>query len=214
MKNIKEIYKEYKIMPNLVQHQVRVAAVAMQICESIDLEVEKENIIKACLLHDMGNIIKFKLDQFPDFLSPEGLEYWEKVKYDYILKYGNSEHQASRDIATELGVSDKIIELLDCIDSTSVEIIKMEDDFTKKICIYADNRVTPFGIVSIEERSLEAKERYKNHPHAFNEEKRIFFIQNMNLIENQIFSHCKIKSEDIDDESIKKYLDLIIDYSI
>jgi len=202
MKNIIDIYKEYKIMPNLVMHQIRVAAVAMQICDSLTINIDKESIIKACLLHDMANIIKFNLEYFPELNKPEGIDFWQNVKNDYILKYGNNEHEASLLIARELGVSNRIYDLIYCIDSSSVEMIAKEDDFSKKICMYADNRVTPHGVVSIEERSLEAKERYKNHPHSFNEEIRIFFMENMFSIEKQLFSKINIKPEDINDESI------------
>lgn len=214
MKKITDIYKDYKIMPNLAMHQMRVASVAMQICDSLDIEISKDDIIKACIFHDMGNIIKFNLDHFPDWNNPEGSEYWQSIKNDYISKYGKDEHKASLDIARELGFFDKVLSLIDCIDSVSVEIIRIEDDFAKKICIYSDNRVTPHGIVSVDERSLEAKERYKDHPHAFDEESRQFFNKNLNLIEKQIFSHSNIKPEDIDDLSIEKYLGELQDFSI
>ncbi len=214
MKNIVEIYKDYRIMPNLVMHQIRVAAVAMQICESLDIEVDKESIVKACLLHDMGNIIKFKLDHFPEFIEFEGLEYWENIKYQSILKYGNDEHKASLEISKELGVSSYIYDIIDSVDSSYVEIISKEEDFGKKICFYADNRVTPYGVASLLERNVEAKERYKNHPHSFTEEERIYFMKNNIEIEKQIFSHTSIRPEDINDESIKNYLEKLKDYSI
>ena len=214
MKNIKEIYKEYNIMPMLALHQMRVAAAAEMICDSLDIPIDKKSIITACLLHDMGNIIKFKLDKFPKWNEPEGTDYWEKIKYDYILKYGNDEHIASIKIAEEIGVSSYIKDLINCVDSSSVEILKMENDFCKKICLYADNRVSPQGIVSAEAHSLDALERYKDHPHAFSEDKRNFFNENLFSIEDQIFSHSKIKPEDINDESVKEYLEKLIDFSI
>lgn len=214
MKKITEIYKDYKIMPNLAMHQMRTASVAWEICDSLDIEIDRDSIIKACIIHDMGNIIKFKLEHFPKFCEPEGMEYWQNVKYDYILKYGNNEHLASEIIAKELEMSDRIIELVNCIDSASVEIIALENDFSKKICMYSDNRVAPYGIVSARERSLEAKERYKDHPRAFDDEKRKFFMDNIDLMEKQIFSHSKIKPEDIDDDSIKNYLEKMVDLSI
>ncbi len=201
-------------MPNLVMHQVRVAAVAMQICENLSLNIDKESIIKACLLHDMANIIKFNLNYFPEHNKPEGIEYWQGIKNEYILKYGNDEHQASLLIARELGVSEQIYNLIYCIDSSSVEMIAKENDFSQKVCMYADNRVTPFGIVSIEERSLEAKERYKDHPHSFDEERRSFFMENMFLIEKQIFSGLNIKPENINDESIVDYIEKLKVFSI
>lgn len=214
MKNIKEIYKDYNIMPKLQIHQLRVAAVAEMICDSLDVSIDKESIVKACLLHDMGNIIKFKLDKFPEWNKPEGTEYWEKVKYDYILKYGNDEHHASIEIAEELGVTEYIKDLINCIDSSSVEIIKMENDFCKKICLYADNRVSPQGIVSAEDHSLDALERYKDHPHAFSEDKRKFFNGNLFSIEDQIFSHSNIKPDDINDENVKEYIEKLLNFSI
>lgn len=214
MKNIIEIYKEYKIMPFLMKHQMRVASVAMQICESLDMKIEEENVVKACLLHDMGNIIKFNLNNFPEQNEPEGIEYWQKVKDEYIEKYGKNEHKATIQIGEELGVSQRILELINCVDSSTIEILAMDDDFNKKICMYADGRVTPHGVVSIEERSREAKERYKDHPNTFDEENRLHFNKNLNLIENQIFSHSNIKPEDINDESVKKYLEKLQDFSI
>ena len=201
-------------MPNLAMHQLRVAGVAMQICESLDTNIDTNSVVKACLLHDMGNIIKFNLNHFPELNEPEGLVYWQGIKNDYISKYGNDEHKASLEIAHELGISRYILSLIECVDPDSVEIINKEDNLEKKICIYSDNRVTPHGVVSTEERSLEAKERYKDHPHAFDEESRQFFNENLNLIEKQIFSHSNIKPEDIDDSSVEKYLLGLQDFSI
>lgn len=201
-------------MPNLVMHQMRVAAVAMQICESLNISVDTDSVVKACLLHDMANIIKFNLEYFPEHNEPEGLEYWQKVKDEYIVKYGSNEHSASLVVAQELGVSSYIYELVNCVDSSSVEDIALGDDFGKKICIYADNRVTPYGVVSAEEHSMEAMERYKNHPLAFNEESRSFFNKYLFSIEDQIFLNSNIKREDIDDESIIVYIKKLENISI
>ena len=79
-KNISEIYEEYKIMPNLREHMLRVAGAASLICDNFTEPLNKEEIISACLLHDMGNIIKFKLDYFPEFNKPEKAEYWQNVQ--------------------------------------------------------------------------------------------------------------------------------------
>jgi len=214
MKNIIEIYKEYKIMPILMMHQMRVAAVAIEICESLDVEIDKENIVKACLLHDIGNIIKFKLDHFPKENEPEGIDYWQQVQDEYILKFGINEHLASLLIAKELNVSSAVYNLIDSVEPSYVEKIAIGDSLGQKICLYSDNRVNPYGVVSIDERNMEAKERYKNHPHAFNEEDRIIFMKNMEEIEKQIFSHSKIKPEDINDESIKDLLEKLKSYTI
>jgi 5'-deoxynucleotidase YfbR-like HD superfamily hydrolase len=57
-------------MRNLQLHQLRVAAVGQIICESIPDFDETEEVVTTCLLHDMGNIIKFDLNYFPEFLEP------------------------------------------------------------------------------------------------------------------------------------------------
>src|SRR3989344_7719535 len=100
------------IMPSLQLHMFRVTSVAQIICESLGENVilvseahpesgswtsqddAKNNILSACLLHDMGNILKFNLDLFPEFLQPEGKEYWQKVKDSFEKKYGKDEHEA------------------------------------------------------------------------------------------------------------------------
>src|SRR5436305_1624080 len=109
---ITEIYEKYKIMPNLQLHQLRVAAVAKKISDNLVTQVDKAAVVEACLLHDMGNIIKFNLSkspQFPSFLEPEGLKYWQAVKDDYLQKYQTEdEHQATLAIAKEIGASAKV----------------------------------------------------------------------------------------------------------
>jgi hypothetical protein len=111
MRKIKDIYEEYKIMPNLQMHQLRVAGVVSQLCDSLNLEVTKETLIITCLLHDMGNIIKSRLDYFPEFIKPEGLGYWQNVKDEFIQKYGEDEHEATVQIIKELGLPERVVNL-------------------------------------------------------------------------------------------------------
>ncbi len=201
-------------MPNLQLHQMRVASVAWQICDSLLVNIDRESVVIACLLHDMGNIVKFDLNHFPKYNEPEGIDYWQKVKDYYISKYGKDEHIVSFKIAQELELSEKILNLIIKTDPHIVLEIRNCDNLAEKICNYADQRVNPYEIVSIKERNDEAKERYKNHPHAFDDEHSNFFLKNMKDIEEQIFSHSKIKPEDIDNESIKIYLEKLQDILI
>lgn len=201
-------------MPILAVHLFRVTAVAWQICDSLETPVDKDSIIKACLFHDIANIIKFDLSYFPEHNQPEGQEYWQKVKEECIEKYGNSEHTASVKIVRDLGLSDYVAHLVDVIEPEYIQEVNQGLDLGEKIGIYADNRATPHGVVSIEERNLEAKKRYEHHPHVFTEEAREFFMKNMRSIENQIFSHLKIKPEDINNESIAPYLEKLKNFEI
>src|ERR1035437_2830314 len=110
-RKILEIYSEYKIPPNLQRHMFWVAAVATMICDNFDEPLPKEDIITACLLHDMGNIVKYELGYFPEFLKPEGLEYWQNVQNEFREKYGEDEHKVTFLITKEFGLSDRIVEL-------------------------------------------------------------------------------------------------------
>lgn len=199
-RNIIDIYKEYKIPPNLQTHMLRVASVASIICDNLTEQVDKENIITACLLHDMGNIIKFKMDVFPEFFEPEGVEYWQKVKDEYIAKYGPDEHHASLEIVKELKMSERIFDLADAPSFIGAPHNAESEDYGMKIVDYSDVRVYPHGVVSIEERFLDLRKRYVQHGPDTPE--RAAFEGALREIQTQIFSKCKIKPEDITDQAI------------
>jgi hypothetical protein len=214
MKKIEDIYKEYKVMPILALHQLRVAAVAMQICDSLSVKLDTDSIIKACLLHDIANIIKFDLTYFPHAVEPEGIDYWQSVKAECIEKYGKSEHVASAKIVKDLGQSAYVSRLVDMIEPEFVKEINSGNDLGEKIGVYADNRVTPHGVVSLSERLVEVKKRYEKHPHSFNDETHESYKKDIKEIENQIFSYSKIKPNDINDKSIEIYLEKLKNYEI
>src|SRR5205823_967909 len=118
--NILEIYKKYQIMPQLAEHQLRVAAVASLICENFQGDIDMQNIVTACLLHDMGNIVKFNFDtetlkKLHGVVSPEQAKQWEQVKQEFLAKYGGGSHNVTMKIVDELGVGERIRELVDCV---------------------------------------------------------------------------------------------------
>lgn len=227
MKKITDIYQEYKIMPNLVEHHLRVAGVAMQICDSLDIDVDREMLITACLVHDMGNIIKFKLGYFPESIETEGLEYWQQVQNDYIEKYGKDEHYATLEIVKELGLGVEVYELVACIGFLTAKETVDSQDFNKKICSYADMRTGPNGIISLEDRLLDAKNRYEqaetsssiinrgsDYPVGTTDNLRDVFETSMRSIEKQIFEHCSIRPDEINDESVNGEMEKLREYSL
>lgn len=201
-KTISEIYSEYKIIPSLQEHMLRVTAVAIIICDNFTEPIPKEDIIKACLLHDMGNIIKFKMDVMPEFFQPEGVEYWQKVKDEFIEKYGDNEHKATVKIMEELDISKDIITIADQNRFSLLCSHQDSDNYSVKILHYADGRVNPFGVVSYEDRMEDARRRYVNHKNKVEEDQRKKLVDCGKEIEKQIFSKCKIKPEDITNEVV------------
>jgi hypothetical protein len=214
-RKITEIYTEYKIPPNLQRHMLWVAAVATMICENFDEPLPKEDIITACLLHDMGNIVKYDMSVFLDLLEPEGTEYWQKVQDEFTEKYGKDDHQANMKIAKELSLSESIINLINQISFHNYCTHSFGNDFSAKIILYADARVDPHGIVPYDERMEEAKKRYQNRKgFIFEEQERQKFVACGRDIEKQIFTKCKIKPEDINDETVKPIIEKLKDFMI
>jgi hypothetical protein len=213
-RNILDTYKEYKIMPTLQMHMLRVAAVASLIYDNFDSVLEKKDIlVTTCLLHDMANIIKSNMTDFPHFFEPEGVEYWQKVKDAYIAKYGSYEHHATIAIMKELGVPERCIELADGIHFSLLCKQRDQDDFIIKIIQLADKRVSPHGVTSFLDRIAEAKERYK-HKNIGREAEREMLVSCGVDIENQIFAKCKIKPEDINDASVAPIIEELKNFVI
>jgi hypothetical protein len=211
---ILEVYKKYKVMPQLQLHQLRVAAVAEQICDNLTVPVDSVSVIKACFLHDMANIIKFDLSVFPKFLEPEGLEYWQSVKDEYIVKYrSQDEHDATIAIAQELGVSPKVQELVSIVGFKQASDNAAASDINRKICAYADMRVGPHGIITLEDRLIDGAKRYKGK--TFDTGARSDELaDSLRQIENQIFDVSKIQPSDITDESTAPLVEQLKIYEI
>ena len=219
---IQKLYSLYKIMPSLQMHQYRVAAVGKTLCELYEIGDDATNIIAACLFHDMGNIIKFKLELFPDFLEPEGFDYWLKVKKEYHQQYGDDEHEATLKIVKQLFDDElrsssrrknkelrkeRVIELIDAIGFSNAQYNYECDDIGRKIAAYADMRVEPYGVTTLAHRLEDGHKRFKLHkPFVSNE---VFFndmAQFLEKIEQQLFKSIEIKPSDITEESMKKYI--------
>jgi hypothetical protein len=215
MRKISDIYQQYKIPLNLQRHMLWVAAVATIICDNFDEPLPKEDIVTACLLHDMGNIIKYELGYFPEFLEPQGLEYWQKVQDEFREKYSRDEHKVTFLITKELGLSDKIIELASGNGFQLLCKCRDAEDILMKMMHYCDNRVGPYGILSYDERMEEARKRYQNREgYIIEDDKRQKLVACGKDIEKQIFAKCKIKPEDINDETVKLIIESLKDFVI
>jgi len=216
MKKIADIYQEYELISALRLHQLNVAAVADQICESFKIPIDRDLIITAALFHDMGNVVKFNLEHTKSIfnLSDEEIINIKKNQDEFIKKYGENDHEANMNIACELGLSQKVIELISGNRFENLCIDAKMDDWSRKVLHYADSRVGPTGILSYEERMDEAHNRYKNSKLGANEEERQRLVGCGKEIEKQIFSNCKIKPEDINNDSIKPYLEKLKKFEV
>jgi len=212
---ITEIYKKYKIPPNLELHQLRVAAVAKIICDNFEKKLDKNSIITACLLHDMGNILKFNFDIFDDdFYAPKGRNYWKRVQQEFRKKYGDDEYGAAEEILSELGIKESICKLNAHIQFSQAGTLIESSNFGKKIRFYSDCRVSPFSVVSLEERMEEGSKRYALQKGKYNEDEFNLLANHAKTLENQIFKRSKIKPSDITDENVNPLVEELKDFEI
>lgn len=208
--NIIEIYKKYHLPENLQMHMLRVAACSNLIIDNWNGEkINRESIIRVCLLHDMGNMVKIPEDFSDD-------EEFKKIRKRYFDKYGTNDHEINLEIGKKEGLTEKEIIILDGKRSRKNEETLKSNSYERKICAYCDQRVAPDGVVGIRERLEDAKVRYKNKPLSVwsDEEKANYLIQCSLGIEKQIMDCCNIKPEEINDDSIKMYVEKLKKYDI
>lgn len=208
--NIIKIYNKYYLPENLQMHMLRVAACSNLIIDNWNgPKIDKEAIIKVCLLHDMGNMVKIPEDFSDD-------KKFIETRRRYFEKYGTNDHEINLEIGKIEGLSDKELKILDGKRSRKNEETLNSNSYERKICAYCDQRVAPNGVVGIKERLEDAKVRYKDKPLSVwsNEEKANYLIKCSLGIEKQIFQYCNLKPEDINDESIEMYIKKLKEYNI
>ncbi|MCF7834006.1 MAG: hypothetical protein K9L98_01370 [Candidatus Pacebacteria bacterium] len=214
MSRISDLYKKYKIMPNLELHMLRVASVAKIICANLIDPLSKEdedNIVKSLLLHDFGNIVKADFSVFPkEFYDPEGIDFWRDVQQQFVQKYGENDHEANKKIAEEMEVSKKVIDFIDVLEFSSLCRNLESGSLPIQILVYSDLRVGPYGVLSYEERMDEANKRYQ-HPE---QEERQKLVSCGKKIEEIVFKNSKIKPNDINDQSILPVLEELKEFVI
>ncbi len=207
MKTIEDIYNEYHIIPSLRMHMYRVAAVAQILCENMDTPVDTKSVIATCLLHDMGNIIKFDFETFPDFFAKEGKEYWQGIQKEFHEKYHTTdEHHATLAIAVEVDANLHTLELLHACGFSKAVAIDTAPELEKKICLYADLRVAPLGVVSLEERLGDLEKRYGGRSDAIHGRNRDDVYNAIWNIEQELFGHTKITPASITEEYVQEII--------
>ena len=208
--NIIENYKKYHLPENLQMHMLRVAACSNLIIDNWNgPDIDKQAIIRVSLLHDMGNMVKIQENESKD------VEFL-KIRKKYFDKYGTNDHEINLEIGKQEGLTEQELTILDGKRSRKNEETLKSNSYERKICAYCDQRVAPDGVVSIKERLEDAKVRYKNKPLSVwsNEEKANHLIECSLGIEKQIMKYCKLKPEDINDFSIKEYIEQLKAYNI
>lgn len=157
-----DIYKKFGIPPNLQQHMIWVAGVAEFIASNwADNKIDKSRLVKASLVHDLGNIVKFNFDKYPEFLGEEvkNINYWKEKQKEVISKYGNDDHVVTEKMLNEIGLDTESIEVISTKSFANAIETSNSDNWYLKILLYSDMRVLPFGVCTLEERLKDIMER-------------------------------------------------------
>ena len=165
--NIIDIYNKYHLPENLQMHMLRVASCSNLIIDNWKgQELDRNAIIRVCLLHDMDNMVKI-----PEIESKD--KEFLTVRKKYFDKYGTNDHEINLEIGKIEGLSEKELTILDGKRSRKNEETLKSNSYEIKICAYCDQRVAPDGVVDLRKRLEDAKVRYKNKPLSVwsNEEK-------------------------------------------
>lgn len=208
---ITEVYEKYKINKGLQEHMLRVASVGQLIYDN-KYKIDAKNIVSACLLHDMGNLIKSKIDVFPEMFEPEGIKYWSKAKEELIAVYGSDVHMATLTMVKEIVLNEEIVRIVDEMSFDRICEIAGGNDQELKIVLYADMRVGLHGIITIDERFDDIKDRYV--PHRFTSEELERRRRCAKRIEEEIFEQTTIRPEDIDNISVAPVIESLHNFIV
>jgi len=151
------IYIKFQIPPNLQRHMQEVAAVCFLILNNwIGEMVDQQLTIRSALLHDLGNIVKFKRP-FMGELEDEA-ERWQAVQDDLISRYGADAKSATHQMVAEVGLENSIGLVLHDMD----RLLDGNNDVMPEaeIVEFADLCVSPEGIVGYHRRKQDLIDRY------------------------------------------------------
>lgn len=161
---ISQLYTKFTLPPNLQRHMFEVAKVGEWVADHWAGDaIDTALIVKICLLHDVGNLVKFKRP-FLGELEPEAAK-WERLQTAMIEKYGDDAFLATAQMLTEAGVDSLFTQAVKDLQFTWSEG-KSAVDWEVRIADFADCCVVPKGIVGYEARLVDLKNRYSHRDPA------------------------------------------------
>jgi 5'-deoxynucleotidase YfbR-like HD superfamily hydrolase len=211
---ITDLYDRMTILPNIRDHMLRVAGVAALIMDRwAGPGVDRNRVLRVCLTHDLGNIVKCHFDNPQQFklLGDEVYrrDYWKDIQKSYLDRFGRDDEQANQALALEAGMSAPELDLLREMDFRYEPETVASHDYARKIIAYADRRVGPFGVVTLQGRIDDARERYGRNTLLDSME----WVTNVFRLEEQIFRFCRLYPDDIHDNSVAPYIEKLRNFT-
>lgn len=204
---IKQLYEQYQIMPQLATHMLRVAGIGKLIATHWKTAIDQDLVLQLCLLHDMGNILKFK-DFSPESERAYGYsngEYWHQAQQAFAVRYGWDVGVATQAVIDELDLP-TVSQLFHEYGSypTYSDLLRSNSN-ELKIMHYADSRVTPVGVVTLSQRIDDLVTRYH---------KDIAQFEYLFQLETELQNETTIDFASINEVSVESFFDELRQYSL
>jgi hypothetical protein len=211
---ILDIYKRFDIPPNLQEHMIRVYGIICFLEQHwIGEKLDWNNVKKMAILHDMGNIIKYNMDKYPNLLGKElvNIDYWKQVQQKIIQKYGSDDEEATRKMLTEIGLDKSIIEtIFNKTFGNSVAIMN-SPNWNLKLLYYADLRTLPSGVGSLEDRLVDVRMRMPKYTSRPDFEDLVSACLQIGL---QVGKNLNIPETEVTNQSTSVDLNIINNYQV
>jgi hypothetical protein len=190
---------------------LKVAAVAKIICDNLEISADKETIIKTMLLHDMGNILRFNLENTSLFDKKDlpNINKFKTAQQNFKEKYHHDADEATLEIIKELTSNKKILNLCANSHGEHIKAILNKKEWEKKISYYSDMRIGPFGVLSVNERFDDLIARNPNDKKVLEQYK-----QECLEIEKQLIKICKIDIKKISNKLLEPEIKSLKTYAI
>lgn len=151
---IRKIYEELQIPENLQNHMLWVAGLAKEIHNHwIEPELDETVLLQVCLFHDIAKVLSFSQRDAQT----------EKVYKRLVDAYGKNEHQACNKICEKYKLAKRVLEIIKNNNIKpfirKAKYVLESNDYEHKIMRYADSRVAPTGVTSLENRRQEFLKR-------------------------------------------------------
>lgn len=202
---IKQLYAKYQIMPQLQTHMLRVAGVGKIILSGWKEDIDTDLVIKSLLLHDMGNIVKFDLEN--PLMEVPNLDHWKQVQRNFFEKYGRVTHEVTTKIIAEIG-QEEVNEVMEEEHhgyeiGDTMQILNVS--WPAKILAYCDVRVDPWSVVPMSNRIEDLHKRYGRD---------LAWYDFLYKLEEDIKPITKTDLSSINEESVKPLFDELLTYTI
>lgn len=204
--NTKQIYEKYFIPPNLQEHMLYVASLSKIIVDNwTGPTINKNAIIQASLFHDIAKPLHFDLEKQAQYgMSQTDIQKLKNHQQTLKDAFGDDEHICTVKIFENMGCSVTARTIINNFEWINIPQLEKIKDLNSLIPIYADMRIGPMGIVTLQNRLHDLKQRTGESDHEHNG------IE----LEQLISKHVLINLQSVSNQHLKTYVNILLNMDI